>query len=1123
MTVYDGTKQYANDQLRTGDYWSPEGRVNRRFPCPVCGKVSNCTVGRDGRLVYCGWSGSESLPTFTGKVNAGSQRLHRLVDGVWPLPPPSPRKQGREKLPPATVAELVLGYHRGATPGNLAKLEEELGVPVPTVARAGWNARAGCWTFPWRDGFGRVVGIFQRYPRDHQDLDLAGEKRTQGGTSLGLAYLPSLHDVSRGGIVWVVEGWSDTLAGEAVGLRAVGRASVGSTLQEAADLLGEETDADRIVVVAERDQKEDGSWPGLTESRRWAAQLADRLGRTVELCLPPGDHKDMREAVLAGHTAETWLAGVEWQEQVGTSVADFSRPGEGPVVGLSEYRRLLAESRVASLDSPGAYFDSSPCGSGKSTADRAALKQVVARGGRGLVAVPTHANVAELVAELRADGINAVGSPDLVVIGQEGPGQVPNCRNVEAAGVEAYGLSVQSVVCHRCPFGRPRENTDGTPAGGDGSCVSGGYLGELDRMKNAAVLVATHARVATTGLSVLSVDREYVAIHEDCLSVLRPQQAIDQVNVTAYAAVLRRLLCEDGINRESNWSEEQEAVLAGLADLVDGLEAALEGEGRETGWLVDLPVVPETFSLKVHRILYRASKTYFGRGSRRLSVDWRPVLAALEGQRVGLVVGHKLARGGVPVEERTLTVVGVNRPGDRSVTWLADGTGDLATLSRLVPGLVNSTPRGRLYHRRRVRQVVTKDVMQQTSPAVAVKVLAGLLADNPHWQRVGVIGWQTHKAAVEEFRQGGGLGDRVARWTYFGSGMERASNVWWAGDSSGPPCDAIVVLGTPRKGEAAIRCHLLRVDLEGAARRPTPVWGQVVWQGVVEDGSVRRVNGRGYVADREWQEAARWLTGTTLQQSLGRARAILGGGLEAVVVSTEPTGVELASGVGRPDLAAGGGRVVAELDRVAREQEQVGAGAGQEGNASTEVYGGKLYSNTSREIRHKSLLMGSSGVSVATLATRLGVDGRRVREWLNLAEFRGLVVPWRGGAAVPGKGRGRGTVWRLVQTSVEESVVGQEQQVETVLEATPPPAVGALTVAADLPVVVGVETSGDLPGDVGCATTGVPVGRVSAPAELPRGGPTEAARGGVERVNWTLGRGEPASWDTGRPDPRRRE
>jgi hypothetical protein len=1103
-------------QINTGGWV----RVSRRFVCPVCEGPDNCQVSADGAVVWCGRR--SDLPSFTGKINAGGQFLHRmdrLAGGVWPLPRPTPRKQQREKLPPATVAELLTMYHRGATPTNLAELEQELGVPVPTVARVGWNAGAGCWTLPWWSADGKVVGIAERYPRSHADLP--GAKRTARSTSLGLAYLPSLHDADGGGIVWVVEGWSDTLAGESIGLRVLGRPSVSGGLADVADLL-EELDPARVVVVGERDQKPDGSWPGLTLGRRFAEGLADRLGRVVEVCLPPADLKDLRAAVLAGHTAETWLAGVEWQEQAGTSVADFSRPGEGPVVGLSEYRRLLAESRVASLDSPGTYFDGSGCGSGKSTADRLAIAKLAA-GERALVAVPTHANVAELVEELRAAKINAVGSPDLLVIGQEGPGQVPNCRNVEAATVESYGLAVQSVVCHRCPFGRRRHDASGRETGGDGSCVSGGYLGEQDRWSDASVAVATHARVATQGLAVLSLGRKFVSIHEDALAVLRPEQAISRADVTAAAFVLRRLLDEEGLNRRSEWSEEQEAVLATVADAVDGMDAALEGEGQRTGWL-DLPVVMPGLALKIHSLLFRASRHYFGRGSRRLEVNWRGILAAVEGQQCGVVVSDKHGKGGVLGEERTLVVVGENRPGEESTTWLADGTGDLATLRRLVPGLTDATPRARLYHRRRVRQVTTRDVMQSTSAAVAIKVLEGILADNPHWKRVGVIGWQKHGPAVEEFRRAGGLGDRVARWSYFGSGDERASNVWWTGDASGPPCDGLVILGTPRKGEAAIRGHLLRVGLEEAARRPTPLWGPVVWQGLVEDGSVRRVNGKGYIADREWQEAASWLTGSTLRQSLGRARAILEHGLEAVVVSIEPTGAELAAGAGKPDMKAGVGRVVAELGRVAREQEQVGAGAGQEGNASTNIYGGNLYMDTSRENRHKLSLMGrSSGVSVATLAARLGVAGRRVREWLNHAEFRGLVVPWRGGAAVPGKGRGRGTVWRLVQTSVEEAVVGQEQQVETVLEATPPPAVGALTVAADLPVVVGVETSGDLPGDVGCATTGVPVGRVSAPAELPRGGPTEAARGGVERVNWTLGRGEPASWDTGRPDPRRRE
>ena len=142
-------------QINTGGWV----RVSRRFVCPVCEGPDNCQVSADGAVVWCGRR--SDLPSFTGKINAGGQFLHRmdrLAGGVWPLPRPTPRKQQREKLPPATVAELLTMYHRGATPTNLAELEQELGVPVPTVARAGWNAGAGGWTRPGWAAAGPVVG-----------------------------------------------------------------------------------------------------------------------------------------------------------------------------------------------------------------------------------------------------------------------------------------------------------------------------------------------------------------------------------------------------------------------------------------------------------------------------------------------------------------------------------------------------------------------------------------------------------------------------------------------------------------------------------------------------------------------------------------------------------------------------------------------------------------------------------------------------------------------------------------------------------------------------------------------------------------------------------------------------
>ena len=55
--------------------------------------------------------------------------------------------------------------------GNLdgagkADLAEHLGLPVSALAALpliGWNPSRNCWTFPELDGYGRVVGIAQRF------------------------------------------------------------------------------------------------------------------------------------------------------------------------------------------------------------------------------------------------------------------------------------------------------------------------------------------------------------------------------------------------------------------------------------------------------------------------------------------------------------------------------------------------------------------------------------------------------------------------------------------------------------------------------------------------------------------------------------------------------------------------------------------------------------------------------------------------------------------------------------------------------------------------------------------------------------------------------------------------
>ena len=77
-------------------------------------------------------------------------------------------------------------------------------------------------------------------------------------------------------------------------LAAVGRPSAKGGVDYLSELL-ETVPEDRTVhVLGEFDPKPDGAWPGRDGAEYVARKLADALGRTIDMSLPPGGAKDVR-------------------------------------------------------------------------------------------------------------------------------------------------------------------------------------------------------------------------------------------------------------------------------------------------------------------------------------------------------------------------------------------------------------------------------------------------------------------------------------------------------------------------------------------------------------------------------------------------------------------------------------------------------------------------------------------------------------------------------------------------------------------------------------------------------------------------------------------------------------
>lgn len=334
-------------------------RVSRRHPCPICPKPDNCTVSEDGRAVWCGRVSEGSV-----RENNGGQYLHWL-DGEQAVPMPPPRKQ-RDAAP---VTKDWPKYARRLTQHSeqpRERLAAQLSLSPESLIQlqVGWNPFDAFWSFPERNGDGEIIGISARYT--------SGKKKRLAGSRAGLTYAE--HWDTGDGSILLVEGGSDTAALITLGLTVVGRPSNNGGVELLIDLL-EHVPHDRdIIVIGERDEKEDGKWPGKDGAIRTATRLAEELERPVAWSLPPDDAKDSRAwlqtmtVVPADRRADLFLSGLD---------PTLMRPPLtlppieviGPVVDIGDWREQMLAARLQSLKHPGIYLDASRTGAGKSRVD----------------------------------------------------------------------------------------------------------------------------------------------------------------------------------------------------------------------------------------------------------------------------------------------------------------------------------------------------------------------------------------------------------------------------------------------------------------------------------------------------------------------------------------------------------------------------------------------------------------------------------------------------------------------------------------------------------------------------------------------------------------------------------
>lgn len=876
-------------------------RVSHSDPCPICQKPDNCTVSGDGLAVWCG-----RISDGSTRTNGGGQSLHILGQrerlDFWVHPSHRKRPVPTTTKPVDLKAVLV----RAAGPdlqSRRAELADLLGVSADALAALGLGFGdihgSECWTFPERDGEGRVIGINRRL--------LNHSKRAIPGGARGLTYADCW---DKGGPVLLPEGGSDVAALVTLGLSAIGRPSNSGGTDLLADLLELEpsvTPERLIVVVAEDDRLKGGQprkvphdhktdcqgcgicWPGLDGARRTAKGLADLLRRPVAYAMPPDGAKDSRSWLQQfGDVADPVELGQRFLHGLLQTITVVEPPeilqvvsvakDIRPVRDLADIRLELMQSRRDIIGRPGNYIDQSETGTGKTFVDLKAAIECVQGGGKALLLVPTHANGDELLASASAmleqvqQEITVAKYPKRVSVkaaeksGLGLPGA--NCWNGSADIAQGMGLNVFQTVCVGC-----RHRT---------VCQATGYLSGLQSARDADITIACHARAASQGLAELSSGRQYIAVHENPTDLVKPSAAVPEADIHFAVDVLYMIrnnpanLGDDDDGLEDDLLLAVDHLLDAAEDLREAVKAAETTGPVELRWIAK--VEPKTFGL-----LLRA--TFWQQRAARLleSPVWKLLLAAASGELSSLHVcvdrpfAHK---GGERVIAKTLLGIWSNPiPQSATVVW-ADATTGPVELERMVGRVTDITPAGRATVKHRLVQIPL-DVTKKGSAKRATAIVRGVLADRPEWEHVGII---CHREHAETFK----AMPTACKVAYFGQGDERSSNEWKSA------CDVVFNVGTPRVNSASIRQWLLVMGLHEAAAIPEPEWKPYLWTATTEEGQPTAVKSSGYTHP-DWRAGYLALVRSELRQCIGRGRVICDDGKPVVVISVEECGLPITS------------------------------------------------------------------------------------------------------------------------------------------------------------------------------------------------------------------------------------
>ncbi|CAG1010435.1 hypothetical protein PHYC_03850 [Phycisphaerales bacterium] len=214
----------------------------------------------------------------------------------------------------------------------------------------GWRQDypVGAFSFPERGADGKIVGFHFR-----DDERRKGSPSRKAGCRRGLIIPRTKSEFV--GPVLLVEGASDVAACLTMGLRAVGRPSCDTGLDDlAASLKGED-----VLVVGENDGKDGQPGPGTRGAEKTARHLAVAWAKPVRWSLPPDNVKDVRAWLNARAAAGLDINDAE----------DAGRAGDALLAALTASATLIDSSQASEASDP----DHRPCtdlGNAERFADR---------------------------------------------------------------------------------------------------------------------------------------------------------------------------------------------------------------------------------------------------------------------------------------------------------------------------------------------------------------------------------------------------------------------------------------------------------------------------------------------------------------------------------------------------------------------------------------------------------------------------------------------------------------------------------------------------------------------------------------------------------------------------------